>query len=655
MILDRLLEQRATLEQARTTLKDPGDWMIDWFGGAESATGKRVTETMAMTNMGVFACVRIKAETIAWLPLKVYERLQPSGKRPAPEHPLYRIVHDEPNEFMTAFSMREAMQGHLDLWGNNYARIEIDGGGGAIGMFPFRPDRVRPFRKNGSLRYEIRFDDGVEILPDEEMIHVPGLGWDGLVGFSPIRMAMEAVGFAMGLEEFGARYIGQGFAPSGIFTHPGKLGDKAYLRLKKDLAAKHQRLEDKHRALILEEGLGWQQVGIKPDEAQFLATRKFQLAEIARLFRMQLSKLQDLDRQTHSNIEQQAIEHVLDTIAPSARRWEQEFNRKLLSADDRGKFFVEFNFDALMRGDSKARSEFYNQMFMIGAYSINDILEIENRNRVEGGDRRFVPLNMVPLDQVDDLEPESDSRARLPAGPGRSVEIRRRVQRTHVRLLSDAAARVLRKEISAVRRAITKHLEARDVAGLRAWIETFYRDRPADVTRTFLPALEVLADQIQTAAAEELGSQQEIDLGALVRSYAEHLGSRHAISSQAHLVATLVASDLARAAGALEQVLSEWEGGGTAVIASREATQAGAAFAQATWAALGVRSKRWVTIDDSPLCRALSGKVVPIGSTFLSEGDSLEPEGGGEPLIATRAIGHPPLYPGCDCMLAPVK
>lgn len=362
-----------------------------------------MNEQSALRVTAYLAAVKIISETVASLPLIVYRRIQPRGKERAPDHPLYTVLHDQANSEMTAYQFRETLQGHILNWGNGYAEIERDGAGRVIGLWPLLPDRTWPERDQETQRLQYRtiLPDGQQILlPSERVLHIPGFGFDGLVGYNPVKLAREAIGMALAAEQFGADFFGNGAKPSGIVEYPGRLSDEAYKRYKEEVQEAHGGLGKQHRLMVLEEGLKYHQVTIPPEEAQFLETRKFQVAEIARIFRVPPHMLGDLERATFSNIEHQSIEFVVHTIRPWLVRWEQAIRMKLLTPAERREFFAEFLVDGLLRGDIESRYNAYAVGRQNGWLSANDIREMENMNPVPGGDVYMVNGNMVPIDQA---------------------------------------------------------------------------------------------------------------------------------------------------------------------------------------------------------------------------------------------------------------
>ena len=368
-----------------------------FFFGA-SSSGKAVNEKTALQTTAVYACVRILAETIASLPLHTY-RYSLSGKEKAMDHPLYYLLHSEPNPEMTSFVFRETLMGHLLLWGNAYAQIIRDGRGRVLGLYPLLPSKMLVNRTDqGILFYQYEKDGRAYFLSDTDVLHIPGLGFDGLVGYSPIAMAKNAIGMAIATEEYGAKFFANGASPGGVLEHPGVVKDPGKIR--ESWNAVYQGSGNAHRVAVLEEGMKFQPIGIPPEQAQFLETRKYQLNEIARIFRIPPHMIGDLEKSSFSNIEQQSLEFVMYTLDPWVIRWEQAISRALFSDSEKRQYFVKFNVDGLLRGDYQSRMNGYAVGRQNGWLSANDIRELENLNRLSpelGGDLYLINGNMTKL------------------------------------------------------------------------------------------------------------------------------------------------------------------------------------------------------------------------------------------------------------------
>ena len=376
------------------------------FGG--STSGKAVNERSAMQQTAVYACVRILAEAIAGLPLHVYQYNADGGKQRVVDHPLYALLHDEPNPEMTSFVFRETLMSHLLLWGNAYAQVIRDGRGNALALYPLLPNKVSVSRTtNGDLVYSYRLEreenplkpeGGSIVLRKDEVLHIPGLGFDGLIGYSPIAMAKNAVGMAIATEEYGASFFANGANPGGVLEYPGALQDPQRIRDNWDAAYKGS--TNAHRVAILEDGMTFKQVAIPPEQAQFLKTRKFQINEIARIFRVPPHMVGDLEKSSFSNIEQQSLEFVRYTLDPWVIRWEQSLRQTLILPDEKKRLFIKFNVDGLLRGDYQSRMAGYATARQNGWMSANDIRELEDMNRIpseEGGDAYLINGNMFPI------------------------------------------------------------------------------------------------------------------------------------------------------------------------------------------------------------------------------------------------------------------
>ena len=375
-----------------TGLPRSGSWM-------PVASGSNVTEESALRVTAVFSCVRILSWTLASLPLHLYRRLKPRGKERASDHPIYRLLHDSPNSEQTSFQFRSLLMAHLCLWGNGYAEIEFDRHGHPVGLWPIPAWLCTPFRDyRKDLAYDVRLPDGTrKILPPYQVWHIMGLSLDGLKGLSPIGMAREAIGLSMAAETFGASFFGNGLNPGGVAEHPQKLSPEAHTRLKESLNEKYEGLGKAHRLMLLEEGMKYTKVGIAPEEAQFLGTRNFQVADIARLYGVPPHMIGNTEKTSSwgTGVEQQGIGFVVYTMRPYLVAWEQETSSKLIDPKDRRDYFPEFAVDGLLRGDIKTRYDSYAIGRQWGWLSVNDVRELENSNPIEGGEIYMTPLNMT--------------------------------------------------------------------------------------------------------------------------------------------------------------------------------------------------------------------------------------------------------------------
>ena len=372
-----------------------------------SASGKSVTERSAMQMTAVYSCVRILAEAIACLPLQLYRYTETGGKEKAVDHPLYQLLHDEPNPEMTSFVFREVLMCHLLLWGNAYSQIIRNGRGEVLGLYPLMPNRMAVDRdEHGRLyySYQMQQDDGADmkqgtvILRQEDVLHIPGLGFDGLVGYSPIAMAKNAIGLAIATEEYGCKFFANGATPGAVLEHPGLIKDPEKIRESWNKAFRGS--ANANKLVVLEEGMKFTPISIAPEQAQFLETRKFQIDEIARIFRVPPHMIGDLEKSSFNNIEQQSLEFVKYTLDPWVCRWEQAMCRALLRPEEKSRYFIKFNVDGLLRGDYKSRMDGYAVGRQNGWLSANDIRELENMDQIpdeEGGNLYLINGNMTKL------------------------------------------------------------------------------------------------------------------------------------------------------------------------------------------------------------------------------------------------------------------
>ena len=360
-----------------------------------------------MQMTAVYSCVRILAEAVAGLPLHLYRYNEAGGKEKAIDHPLYHLLHDEPNPEMSSFVFRETLMTHLLLWGNAYAQIIRNGKGEVISLYPLMPNKMTVDRDQGGKLYysyqrsneeAIQSKDSNVILKPSDVLHIPGLGFDGLVGYSPIAMAKNAIGMAIACEEYGAKFFSNGASPGGVLEHPGTIKDPQ--RIRDSWQSTFGGSGNANKIAVLEEGMKFTPIGIAPEQAQFLQTRKFQIDEIARIFRVPPHMVGDLDRSSFSNIEQQSLEFVKYTLDPWVVRWEQSIARALLTPEEKKKYFAKFNLDGLLRGDYQSRMQGYAIGRQNGWMSANDIRELENLDLIpdeEGGNLYLINGNMLPL------------------------------------------------------------------------------------------------------------------------------------------------------------------------------------------------------------------------------------------------------------------
>lgn len=395
-LLDRLLGRTPKPEKRASD----ADMIAMLTAGGRSASGASVTPESSITFAAVLACVRVLAESVASLPLITYHREPDGGKTRATDYPLYPVLHDAPNPEMTSVQWRETAMVHLCLWGNSYNEIVFDGAGNVRQLWPLQPRDMTVKRVNDQLVYEYR-EGGQRLITygARQILHICGLSMNGLVGMSPIAIARDAIGLGMTLNDYGGRVFSNGARPSGVLEHPGQLGEQAYKRLKESFFEEYAGAGNAGKTLLLEEGTKFNPISFPPDDAQFLESRKFQIEEVARIFRVPLHKIGSLDHATFSNIEHQSLEFVVDSLRPWLVRWEQSISAKLLPDRDRGQYFSEHLVDGLLRGDIQSRYGAYAVGRQWGWLNVNEIRTRENMNPVDGGDAFLEPMNMIEVGQ----------------------------------------------------------------------------------------------------------------------------------------------------------------------------------------------------------------------------------------------------------------
>ncbi|HSW62261.1 MAG TPA: phage portal protein [Dissulfurispiraceae bacterium] len=631
------------------------------FGISPGKSGVSVNEKTAMQNIAVFACIRILSETPASLPLLVYRRLPGGGKERATGHPTYPVLHDMANPEMTAMTLRETVQGHAVGWGNGYAYI-VREDGWATELWPLLPDKTCPVRVNGEIVYRVTLPTGEQrTLSPLDVLHVPGFGFDGLQGYSPIRLAKEAIGLGLAAEEFGARFFGQGTNLGGVVEHPGKLGPQAHENLKSSLSQSYQGLGRSHLLMVLEEGMKYQKIGVDPDSAQFLETRKFEVTEIARLFRVPPHMIADLDKATFSNIEHQAIEFVVHTLRPWLVRWEQAINYKLFSPRERKEYFAEHLVDGLLRGDSKNRAEALSTLRQNGIINADEWREIENMNPQEGGTGKIYLVNAAMVSVAASAQTEP-----TPQGQARSIETRAEDSGAYARVrlakafnlaFIDAGQRIVRREKADIIKSGLKTLEERSIDRFERWLEDFYRNAPEWISKIMRPLAHSYAESVHVLAADEIGALPGMtrNLVEFVDKYVDSFALRYAASSAGQMrhVMQKAIEDRVDIAEAIQTRLSEWEERRPGKVAMNETIQAGNAVAMTVFIEAGTSRLRWVNTGSKTCiyCQPLDGRVVSIGNRFVHDGDTLLSQEG--EMKVYRDTAHPPLHQGCRCMITP--
>lgn len=356
-----------------------------------------INSETAMKFTAVFACNRVLSETLASMPVMEYRKNKDGTREQTRDTAIYDILHNKPNEYMSPFNFKESCMGAINLGGNAVCQRLLNKTGDLVELYPYSHNRVNISwnKDTKELEYKITGDGSTTILNRSQVLHIPGLSLDGIIGLSPIQYVSQAIRLGLSYEKFGVEFYKNGANSSGFFKHPTSLGEEAFNRLKKDLKTNYTGLTNTGTPMLLEDGMEYIQNTINPADAQLIENKRFQTEDICRIYRVPLHLVQDLSRSTNNNIEQQSLEFVMYTMLPHFKRWEENINMQLLSDDERkAGYYIEFNVSGLLRGDMKTRSDSYAIARQWGWFSVNDIRRLENMSPIENGDIYLTPQSM---------------------------------------------------------------------------------------------------------------------------------------------------------------------------------------------------------------------------------------------------------------------
>lgn len=705
-LIDRIFGR----SESRSSLANPAPWLTRAFGGGETTSGEVVTEAKSLQQTAVWSATGLIAGAIGSLPLHTYRRLE-RGKQAAVEHHLYDLLHDAPNTELNSQTYFEMATLHILLWGNHYSEIERNGAGQVIGLWPLMPWNLpRVFRRNGLKLYEHVADGRSDILPAEKVFHVPGLGFDGLRGLSVIRNFAETLGVNIATEKFGASFFRNGSRPSVMIEWDGDFASQEdRTRWLREYDEKYAGVTNVGKSLLLKKGMKATALQINPDDAQFLESRNFGVKEIARMFNVPSSLLNDTDGSVaFASAEQKTSDFLTFTLRSWLTRWQAAIRTQLVPLRERkttpGGIFVEFKAEDLLRVDPAAQATAFGAARNGGWMSANDIRAAQNLNPIgPAGDIYLVPLNMVDAeslldgsqdppsgDEPPDPEPDPEPASRQDPDEGlelrpevvaqlrkslerpgqaiphelawslRSMRMRRRIENSHKSLIQTAAQRAVRREVEALTRALRK--AAADTTGavfargvVETWIQDFYPEHADYIRRQLEPVYLTLGETIYAEAAGELNGSEELSDEAreLVRSMSERTAQQMTNSSRGQLRAIMRDAEDDEVFDRLTVRSQEWSEKAAGKIADRESVQVGQAVAKVAWAAAGATALRWVAVGENcPLCDELDGRVIGIRRSFVALGDVVKGKGV-SPLTVDSDKSHPPLHEGCDCMIVP--
>lgn len=640
---------------------------LDIFSDSyRNLSGVIVNENKAMTYMAFFGCVRVISETIATLPLKTYKNTD--DKETARDHPVYQLLKTRPNEKMSAYTLKQITGYHITTWGNAYWYLEFGNDMRLKEVIPLLPDRTSPvLTQSGEIVYKTIINNKERWFDSSQIAHFKGPSFDGLVGLSSIRLMKETLGLGIAANEYGARFFGQGTHLGGVLESPNKLSDEAYKRLKEDIA-RNGGIANSHKLKILEEGLKYTSLGLPPGDSQFLETRKFQTGEIARFFRVPPHKIGDLEKTSYNSIESQGIEFLTDTLAPYLTMMEQELNYKVFKNGEIGKYYVEHDVNAILRGDTAGRYQAYAIARQWGWMSANDVRKKENEPPVEGGDIYFVPLNMVPSTMVGKMQPvmtedkrhlayfEEFNVAKVNEKRHSKVEVRSANKRfllvaQYRKKFTDVIEDFTKVEVQEMKRQVKKHLNERSsVEDLFEDIKKFYDSHRGEIDSKYRSLMNSYLNELRNVLEDELNrkislKELEEDIDKYVNAYV----NRHITSNMSELNKVIEAQteledkDYDNALNDLGQRSVNME-------AMEESTRSSNYFAMLAYSAYKVKA-RWVTTGSSscPICRQMDGKVVSAGKPFIQKNDQIKD--GDLVFSSSYERKHPPLHTGCDCVI----
>jgi HK97 family phage portal protein len=678
-------ETRSILENPNVPIDQ--NTLVGLLSGGPTSSGISVNEVSSLSSSCVYACVQVIAQEIASLPLYVYRNLD-RGREKAGDHPLFNLFRYSPNPEMSSYQFRYMLQEHLLLWGNAFAEIQRNGRGVPIALWPLMPDRTAAFRvSDGSIKIKTRTPHGDVIFEKDQILHIKNfLAPDGLNGLSTIQKHRQAIGLALALEEFGAGYFGKGLNPGGFVKLDKTLKKEERQAFRESVEAALGGIRNAHRLGVLEYGMDFVPSAIKPNDSQFIESRKYQAIDIARIFRIPPHKVGITEASNKATVEQAALEIYSDTLRPHIENWEQELTLSLLSPAERDSYTISFFMDNILRGDSEARHKNYAAGRQWGYYSINDVREMEGLNPIDGGDGYQLPLNMVDAlggkelgtqQPTKDPIPEDDisarSLVRLPT-PGkvlefdseeirkakirvqkRSVDERNRLTSAYLGLFKRAAESVSRYENKALQKVLD---DSSDLEGFISSISQVYDKLPDIIKREFNPLFYSFAAALQGVISDEVANGEPLDenlspeLQKFLADYGDSLTNRWIRSSigQLNELADAEDSELSD----IEERLGEWGDTRADKVAANESVRLNGAISRALYAFFGVSSIVWVTSAKAcPICVTLEGQEIETSGYFVREGGEVDPgDGETSPLVTRTKIGHPPLHEGCICSIA---
>lgn len=678
-----------SFNQGPTTLENPANWLIDLIGGKRVRSGVKVTASTSMTLSAIFAGVRLLSTSVGGLPINHFKRVGDNGvdREDIRDSPVARLLKLQPNDRMTPKVFRQTMMSHSLFWGNGYAVIHFDRAGRVAELLPLMPDRTRPFIKDGKKWFKTRIKDRELELTNDEVLHVPGMGFNGLQGFPLWEMMRETTGLGLAEQQFGAAFYGDGANNTGVIEVPGKLNDKPYERLRTSFDREYTGLTQAFRTPILEAGATFKQTGVKPSDAQYVSGKQFSVQDVARWLNVPANMIGSPEKATFNNQEQTSINYVIYSLNDWLISYEQEYNLKLIDPARQTEEFIQHNVQGLLRGDVKTRFMVYKTAILNGIMTPNEARRLENLPPITGGDTLFFPLNMAPIEivaggQATQQPATEEEQARIrgivdrmlegrrvdplqlpaPVPETRALELRQvssqdareRLGRTFEPLFTAAAARLVRVEVDRVTRAYQKDDQRERDDALEKFYEKFEGRIKQGMSEPATAYAQAITAEIEREKETEIVDDGRDRIDQFVDTYVETLAVRWIGSSRGQIDKFKRTLEGAALGAAVIKRASEWEATRAAKIGTREVKQQGNAVARESYREAGSTELTWVTRgnEDCPICEELDGTTVSIDAPFKRTGETIQSRDPDQaPIPLSSPAWHPPIHDGCDCLV----
>ena len=655
------MEKRQRLENPKIPISSQNVSSV--LGMTADASAPRVDQDKALGLTAFWAGVRAISQIKAGLPLQVYEKLDDSSRQPAPGHPVNELLFKRPNPLMSAFTFKEIWGQHLLTWGNFYAEIQRDASGRPAALWPLLPDRTGAEIVDGEKRYWTVINGQRIWLSADRVLHVPGPGYDGIMGYNVISMHRQALGLSISANKYGSQFFNNSGRPSGYITHPGKPDENDRVQLRDEWNQLHGGLDQAQRTAVLWGGMEWKAVSMPPEDAQFLQTREMQIEEVARILNINPILLQHFTKATTwgSGVSAFLIAFGKFTMAPWLERDEDILDWDMFGEAERGRYYCKYNLAALLRGDAETQAKVLEIKRRNGVINADEWRQLDEDNPLPDGQGEpyLVPLNMAPVSQLIDRDAEqlpSGSRAKRKT-ERRSSALRQRLRTAHRPLFVNAVNRYIKRDSEGLKKAVKNAFnlaagQELDIAvkRLQRWAKEFYDGQEDYIAQTTAPVVESMAAAIMADALEEAGGDEMPDAAEFTRAYNQNLARREAGSSRGQVLNLIEETAPAELEEKLLQRADEWPETRPDKVADDEVVRLGSGAARFVFLALGVTYFWRANPGACPLCIEMDGRPVGSGGNFLNPGDIINPgDEDTEPLRAGGHIGGPPLHKGCVC------